>query len=150
MKQNKVIAENRKARFDYEILQNFEAGMVLLGSEVKSLRKGNLSLKEGFAKIEEGEIWLHNLHISPYEKSSGLKLDPKRKRKLLLKKREIHRLIGKIQEKGLTLIPLKIYFKRGFAKCELGLAKGKKIYDKRREIIRREQEREIQRRFKVR
>lgn len=141
----KSIAINRRAKFDYQIIETYEAGLVLTGCEVKSLRQGRVNLRDSFAKVEDGEVWLHNMHISPYEKGNRFNPDPKRSRKLLLHKQEIKRLIGKHKEKGLTLIPLKLYFKRGFAKVELGLAKGKKIYDKRREIAEREAKREIQR-----
>ncbi len=142
----KVIATNKKAEHDYYILERYEAGIVLEGSEVKSARNGNISIKEGYAIIENGEIYLINVHISPYEKTSSFQPDPKRKRKLLLHKHEIKRLIGKVQRRGFTLIPLKVYInERGYIKVELGLGKGKKLIDKREEIRRKEAERERQR-----
>jgi len=142
----KVIATNKKAEHDYYILERYEAGIVLEGSEVKSARNGNISIKEGYAIIENGEIYLINVHISPYEKTSSFQPDPKRKRKLLLHKHEIKRLIGKVQRRGFTLIPLKVYInERGYIKVELGLGKGKKLIDKREEIRRKEAEREKQR-----
>ncbi len=142
----KIIATNRKAEHDYYILERYEAGIVLEGSEVKSVKNGNISIKEGYAKIEDGEIYLLNVHITPYEKSSAFSPDPKRKRKLLLHKHEIKRLLGKVQRRGFTLIPLKVYINdRGYVKIELGLCKGKKLIDKREEIKRKELEREKQR-----
>lgn len=142
----KVIATNKKAEHDYYIFERYEAGIVLEGSEVKSARNGNISIKEGYAIIENGEIYLINVHISPYEKTSSFQPDPKRKRKLLLHKHEIKRLIGKVQRRGFTLIPLKVYInERGYIKVELGLGKGKKLIDKREEIRRKEAERERQR-----
>jgi SsrA-binding protein len=143
-----VIATNRKARHDYDILQSFETGIVLTGTEVKSLRLGRANLKESYARVEDEQVYLYGMHISPYEQGNRYNPDPKRKRKLLLHKYEIRRLLGKVQEKGLTLIPLKIYFNRGNAKIELALAKGKREYDKRRAITERDAKREIEREFK--
>jgi len=127
----KIIARNRKARFNFQLLERFEAGLVLLGSEVKSLRAGRCNLGDAYADIRDGELWLRNLHISPYEQAGKMNHDPLRPRKLLMHRREIRRLVGKVAEKGLTLIPVSLYFKKGKAKCELALAKGKKVYDKR-------------------
>ena len=141
----KVIAQNRKARFDYFIFETWEAGVILSGSEVKSLREGRANLRDSFARVEEGEVFLYNLHIPPYDQGSHFNPDPVRTRKLLLHQREIKRLIGKTQERGLTLVPLKIYFKRGWVKVEIGLAKGKKTVDKRRQIAEREAKREMER-----
>jgi len=134
----KTVVTNRKARHDYHLLDRFEAGMVLVGSEVKSLRQGNANLQDSFAAIEGGELWLHNMHISPYERASHWNHEPRRDRKLLLHAAEIRRLIGKIQERGFTLVPLRVYFTRGRAKVELALAKGKKAYDKRADIRERD------------
>lgn len=150
MNKIKVIATNRKAFHDYFILHKYEAGIVLEGPEVKSIREGKISLKDSFARIEDGQIYLHNMHISPYEHARIEELDARRTRKLLLKKQEIRKLIGQIQEKGYTFIPLKLYFKNQFAKIELGLAKGKKIYDKRRVIAEKTAQREIQRELRQR
>lgn len=144
----KVVATNRKAFHNFSIEETFEAGIVLEGSEVKSLRNGNVSLKESYALVEKGEVYLYNMHIAPYEKASAYSPDPKRKRKLLLHKWEIRRLIGKVRERGYTLIPLKVYFKGPFAKIELGLAKGKKKYDKRRELAEKAERRELERALK--
>ncbi len=142
----KIIITNRKARHEYTILEALETGIVLIGTEVKSLREGKANLRDAYASIRDGEVILHGLHISPYSHTSHRDLDPKRDRKLLLNKREIRRLIGKVMEKGLTLVPLKLYFNdRGIAKVELGLARGKKVYDKRREIAQRDAEREMRR-----
>jgi SsrA-binding protein len=137
---------NKKAYHDYEILEKIEAGIELKGSEVKSLREGKASIKEAYVRIENGEVFLVNAHISPYTHGGLFNHDPKRKRKLLLHKREIKRLAGKVQERGLTIVPLRIYFnKRGWAKVEIALVKGKKKHEKREAIKRREAEREIQR-----
>ena len=139
----KAVATNRKARYDYTILESLEAGIELKGSEVKSLREGKVSLKDSFAHIEKEEVFLSNLYIGPFSQSSDTKYDPLRMRKLLLHKREINRLAGKVAEKGMALIPLRLYFKRGLAKVELAVAKGKRAYDKREKIKKREVEREI-------
>ena len=142
----KVVVRNRRARHDYDILETYEAGIALKGTEVKSLREGKASIQDAYAKVEDGEVWLHQMHISPYERGGRFNHDPKRPRKLLLHKYEIKKLIGRTQERGLTLVPLKVYFNdRGIAKIELALAKGKKLYDRRREIARRIEERETER-----
>lgn len=146
----KVVTVNRKARSDYEILELFEAGMSLCGTEVKSLRDGRINLKDSYAKVLDGEVFLVNAHISPYSHGNIQNHEPLRERKLLLHKREIKRLTGKTEEKGLTLVPLKVYFVRGKAKVELGLARGRKQYDKREEIKRRDSEREVRRELKNR
>jgi len=144
----KIVTQNRKARHDYHILETWEAGMVLQGTEVKSLRAGKANLKDSYAKVEQGEVFLYNCHISPYEKGTYANHDPERKRKLLLNQREIRKLTGKVEEKGLTLIALKIYFKRGLAKIELGLARGKKLYDRRADIAKRDMQRDMERTLK--
>lgn len=145
----RVVLRNRKARHEYEILDSYEAGLVLKGAEVKSLRQGKASFTDAFARVEDGEVWLHNLHIQPYEQATQDTPDPKRTRKLLLKESEIARLAGETRQKGRTLVPLDLYFRRGYAKVTLAVAKGKKLHDKRetlkREAMRREAEREIQR-----
>ncbi len=141
----KVVTKNRKAFHDYNILETIEAGMVLTGTEVKSLRAGRCNLKDSYARIKNDEVWLIGMHISPYENAGYASHDPFRERKLLLHKDEIRRLWRKVQEKGITLIPLKVYFKNGKAKVELGLATGKRKYDKRADIARRDQERELKR-----
>ena len=141
----KTVVTNRKARHQYHILETIEAGIVLQGTEVKSLRQGKVNLGDAYAKIKDGEVWLVEMHISPYEQGNVFNHEPRRPRKLLLHKREIKRLLGKVQERGLTLIPLRIYFKRGKAKVELALAKGKRLYDRREDIKRRDEEREISR-----
>lgn len=142
------IARNRKARFNYEIVDTFEAGIVLVGSEVKSLRQKKVSIQEAYARIEKGEVFLTGMNISVYDKANRFNHDPLRERKLLLHRQEIKRLIGKVQERGFTLIPLRLYFKRGRAKIELGLAKGKARYDKRRDIQKRDMDRELEREWK--
>jgi len=144
----KVVARHPTAHRDYQIEETIEAGMVLVGTEVKSLRRGSCSLKDGFALVRGGEVFLHNVYIAPYEAGNRYNHDPTRPRKLLLKKREIARLIGKTEQRGYTLIPLKIYFKDGYAKVELAVAKGLARYDKREKIRRKEQEREIERAMK--
>lgn len=140
-----MVCENRKARHDYFILETFEAGMVLTGTEVKSLRAGRGNLKESYARVENGELWLYDMHISPYEQGNRFNHEPKRPRKLLMHKGEIMRLWGRTREKGLTLVPLRCYFKDGRAKVEIALAKGKKLYDRREEIAAREAKREVER-----
>jgi SsrA-binding protein len=140
-----VVATNRRARFDYELTETVEAGMVLTGPEVKSLRAGKASLSESFARVRGGEIWLENMHIPPYENAKNQGYDPRRPRKLLLHRREIDRLLGKASEKGLTLVPIKVYFSHGLAKCELGLGRGRKRFEKRQAIAEREHKREMQR-----
>lgn len=144
----KTVATNRSARRDYEIDEVYEAGLILTGTEVKSLRRGSCSLKDGFATVRNGEVFLHNVYIAPYEEGNRYNHDPTRTRKLLLHKREIARLIGKTEQRGYTLIPLRIYFKHGYAKVELAVARGLAKYDKREKIKRREQEREIERALK--
>ncbi|HAV42447.1 TPA: SsrA-binding protein [bacterium] len=147
---SKDICVNRKARHDYEILETYEAGIVLEGCEVKSLRTGRTNLKDSFAQVEKGEVFLYKWHISPYEYGNRYNPDPLRPRKLLLRKREIDRLYGKTKERGFSLIPLKLYFKKGKAKCELAVAKGKRQYDRREEIKRRIATREMERALKRR
>jgi len=134
----KIIATNRQAHRDYAIFETIECGIELKGAEVKSLREGKANLKDSFARIESGEVFLYNTHISPYEQASIFNVEPTRVRRLLLHKKEINRLAGKLVQRGLTLITLKLYFKKGLAKVELGLAKGKRLYDKRRQIKRKE------------
>ncbi len=145
MSGRKVVATNRKARYNYEILDTFEAGMVLRGSEVKSLRDAQVQLKDSYASIRGGEVWLESVHIAPYSFAEGGGHDPERPRKLLLHRREIDRLFGRIKEEGLTLVPLQMYFVNGKAKVELGLGKGKRTRDKRRDIVARQQKREMDR-----
>ena len=141
-----IVATNRRARFDYEIVDTWEAGIALMGPEVKSLRDGRANLGDSFATVHRGEAWLEKLHISPYEPATlANPRDPQRRRKLLLHRREIDRLDGRISEKGLTLVPLTVYFRRGRAKVELALARGKRTYDKRHSIREKEQDRETQR-----
>ncbi len=144
----KVVATNRKARHEYEIIETIEAGIVLTGTEIKSVREGKVSLKEGFALIRDGEVWLMDVHIAPYRHGHRDNPDPRRPRKLLLHRREIDRLQGKLQEKGWTLVPLRMYIKNNRAKVELALVRGKKKYDKRRAIAKRDAERELQRALK--
>ncbi len=147
----RIICQNRKARHEYHIEDTYEAGMVLLGPEVKSIREGRINLKDGYVEIRGGEAWLQNVHISPYTFATNTsRLDPLRPRKLLLHKRQIRKLAGKIKERGYTLIPLKVYFADGKAKVEIALAKGKKIYDKRESLKRKTMDREFQKRFKIR
>jgi SsrA-binding protein len=143
-KSKRIIAKNKKARFDYHILDTFEAGIVLKGSEVKSIRQGKASLSDAFAQVVGGEVFLFNMHISPYEKAGDI-LDPKRDRKLLLSKNEIRKIEGKLKNEGLALVPLELYFKRSLVKVSLAVAKGKKKYEKRDKIIKKEQKREIKR-----
>ena len=142
-KGRKVIASNRKARHDYAILDTYEAGIALTGTEVKSLRPGRASLVDAFGQVSDGEIFLHALHIPEYAQGTWTNHEPRRTRKLLLKRVEIDRLIGKIKESGLTLVPLSLYFSDGWAKVELGLARGKKSYDKRQDLAKRDADREI-------
>ncbi len=144
----KIIAVNRKARRDYEILESFEAGMALKGTEVKSLREGRINFKDSYARVQDGEVFLVNAHISPYSHGNLQNHDPLRARKLLLHKSEIKRLIGKTEEKGLTLVPLRAYFVGGHAKIELALARGKRHGDKRETIKRREAQRDLERELK--
>jgi SsrA-binding protein len=146
----KIVTENRKARHDYFIEESFEAGIKLTGTEVKSLRASRVNLKDSFARIENGEIVLHQMHISPYDQGNRFNHDPLRTRKLLLHRSEINKLSGKIMQQGLTLVPLKVYFTHGLAKVELALGKGKKQYDKRDDIAAKDAKREIDRHLKER
>ncbi|MBA1335581.1 MAG: tmRNA-binding protein SmpB [Firmicutes bacterium] len=146
----KVIARNKKARHDYFIEESFEAGIELAGTEVKSIRNGKINIKDSFAKVDRGEVFLHNMHISPYEKGNIYNKDPLRVRRLLLHKREIRKLIGYTQQKGFTLVPLSVYITRGLVKVELAVARGKKTYDKREDIARKDAERKIERAIKER
>lgn len=146
----KLIANNKKAYHDYFILDTYETGIALAGTEVKSLRMGKCSIKESFIRIENGEVWIYGMHISPYEKGNIFNKDPLRPRKLLLHKQEIHKMAGKMKEKGIAVVPLKVYFKGSLVKVEIGLAKGKKLYDKRQDIAKKDQQREASREFKVR
>lgn len=151
MGESKVVATNRKARHDYHIEETYEAGLVLTGTEVKSLRQGRLNLKDSFARVEGGEVFLYNMHVSPYSHGNRWNHEPTRTRKLLLHKEEIRRLIGKVQQQGLTLVPLKVYFTpQGRAKVEIALARGKKLWDKRQDIAERDARREAQRAAKAR
>ncbi len=144
----KVVATNKQAYHNYDILETYEAGLVLQGSEVKSLREGAVNLKDSFIRIENGEAYIYNMYIAPYKPAARLQHDPYRKRKLLLHKREILKLMGKVQEKGLTIIPLKLYFKNGKAKLEIALAKGKAKYEKRQAIKEREMRRKLSKKYK--
>lgn len=146
----KLIANNKKAYHDYFIEDTYEAGIALAGTEVKSLRMGKCSVKESFIRIENGEVWIYGMHISPYEKGNIFNKDPLRVRKLLLHTYEIRKLDSKLAEKGLTLVPLRVYFKDSLVKVEIGLARGKKLYDKRQDIAKKDQRREAEREFKVR
>ena len=146
----RVIARNKKARHDYHIEETYEAGIILKGTEIKSIREGKVNLKDSFAMVEDGEVFLYNMHISPYSHGNRENHDPERKRKLLLNKSEIRKLIGRAAMKGYTLVPLSIYIKRNLAKIELALARGKKVWDKREDIAKRTAEREIERAFKDR
>lgn len=145
----KLVANNKKAYHEYFIDEKYEAGVVLHGTEVKSLRMGKCSIKESFVRIERGEVFIYGMHISPYEKGNIFNRDPLRVKKLMLHKFEIQKLAGKLAEKGYTLVPLQVYFKNGLAKVEIGLAKGKKLHDKRQDIAKKDQRRESQREFKV-
>ncbi len=149
-KGSSVITANRKARHDYHIQESFEVGVVLKGSEIKSIRAGRVNLSDAYARPENGELWLYNSHIASYDAASYNTHEPKRPRKLLLHRKEIDDLAGKVTQKGLTLVPLKLYIKHGIAKIELGVAKGKKLYDKRETIARRDAEREMERALKHR
>lgn len=140
-----MVARNRKARHEYEILDTWEAGMVLRGTEVKALREGKVGFQDAFARIENGEVWLYSLHISPYEQAGRFNHDPLRTRKLLLHDHEIRKLVGQVEEKGHTLVPLDIYFKRGYAKITLALARGRQLHDKREKLKRQTQEAEARR-----
>jgi SsrA-binding protein len=145
----KVLSDNRQARHQYEILETYEAGIELKGTEVKSVRAGKANLRDGFAQVRDGEVWLQNVHISPHSTTiQQYNHDPRRPRKLLLHKGEIRKLIGKVEQKGLTLIPLKMYVTRGWIKVTLGLAKGKKLHDKRDALKRKQEKREVERALK--
>lgn len=146
----KLVANNKKAYHDYFIEDKLECGIALHGTEVKSLRMGKCSIKEAFIRIENGEVFVYGMHISPYEKGNIFNKDPLRVKKLLLHRQEINRLVGKIKEKGYTLVPLQVYFSKGRAKVEIGLARGKKLYDKREDIAKKDQRREVERAFKER
>lgn len=145
----KLIANNKKAYHDYFIDETYEAGIALHGTEVKSMRMGKCSIKESFIRIENGEVFVYGMHVSPYEKGNIFNKDPLRVKKLLMHKYEINKLLGKIKEKGYTLVPLQVYFKEGRAKVEIGLARGKKLYDKREAIAKKDQRREAEKEFKV-
>ena len=145
----KLVANNKKAYHDYFIDEKYEAGLVLHGTEVKSLRLGKCSVKEAFVRIENSEVWIYGMHISPYEKGNIFNRDPLRPKKLLMHKDEIRKLTGKISEKGFTIVPLQVYFKDGRAKIEIGLARGKKLYAKRQDIAKKDQRREAEKEFKV-
>lgn len=149
-KKNDAIATNRKARHDYEILSTIEAGIVLKGTEIKSIRGGRINLKDGYAGISREELWLYNVHISPFKEGNQFNHEPRRTRKLLVHQRELDKLYGEVKQSGITLVPLKVYIKNGVAKCLIGLAKGKKQYDKRETLKRKDQERQIQRALKER
>lgn len=145
----KLVANNKKAYHDYFIEEKYEAGLALHGTEVKSLRMGKCSIKEAFVRIEQGEVFVYGMHVSPYEKGNIFNKDPLRVKKLLLHRKEINKLMGRIAEKGFTLVPLQVYFKDGKAKVEIGLAKGKKLYDKRQDIAKKDQRREAEKELKI-
>jgi len=144
----KVVAENRKARFDYNILETYKVGLVLEGNEVKSIRQGSVNLKDSFGKVENEEVWIYGMHVSPYQRADKRKINPIRPRKVLLQKRELLKLIGRVAEKGLTLVPLKVFLDGNWVKLELGLAKAKRKYEKRESLRRKEVKREIERAFR--
>lgn len=146
----KLVSNNKKAYFDYFIEDKYEAGISLHGTEVKSLRLGKCSIKEAFIRIEKGEVYVYNMHISPYEKGNIFNKDPLRPKKLLLHKSEINKIAGSLATKGYTLVPLQVYFKGSLVKVEIGLARGKKLYDKRQDIAKKDQRREVEKNFKVR
>ncbi len=146
----KVIAQNRKARHDYFIEDTYEAGIVLTGTEVKSIRQGKVNLKDSYAAVKQGEVFVHNMHVSPYEKGNIYNQDPVRDRKLLLNRREINKLIGYVQQRGYSLIPLQVYLTRGLVKVQLAVAKGKKLYDKRADMAARDAKRDMERAFRER
>ena len=150
MAAGKVIAVNRKARHDYFVLETFETGIELAGTEVKSIRAGGVNLKDSWCTIDDGELFVKGMHISPYDKGNVFNRDPFRVRKLLMHKREIIRLLGKVKQEGLTLVPLSLYFKKNHVKLEMGLCKGKQLHDKREDMARRDAAREIQRAMKIR
>ena len=146
----KIVAKNQKAYHEYFIEEKFETGIELSGTEVKSIRLGNLSLKEAWCQIKDGELFIRQMHIAPYEQGNIFNKDPLRPRKLLLHKYEINKLLGKTKEKGMAIVPLKVYFSKSLVKVEIGLAKGKKLYDKRDDIAKKDQKREAEREFKIR
>ncbi|HET7522065.1 MAG TPA: SsrA-binding protein SmpB [Bacillales bacterium] len=148
--EGRTLAQNRKARHDYFIEETYEAGIVLRGTEIKSIRKGSVNIKDAFARIKEGEMFLHNMHISPYEQGNRYNHDPVRTRKLLMHRKEIDKLFGATKEKGYSLVPLKVYIKNGYAKVLIGLAKGKKKYDKRETLKRKTAQREVERAMRER
>ena len=143
--EEKTVAQNKRARFEYHILETTEAGIVLKGTEVKSVRQGKVDISDCFASVKDGEVWLHNMHVAAYQNAGAFNHSPKRSRKLLLHKREIRKLIGKTKEKGLSLVATRLYWKHGMAKVELAIAKGKRAFDKRETIKKRDQEREMRR-----
>ena len=145
----KLIANNKKAYHDYFIEDTYEAGIALHGTEVKSLRMGKCSIKEAFVKVDKGEVFVYNMHVSPYEKGNIFNKDPLRVRKLLLHKSEIRKMVGSITQKGYTIVPLKVYLKGSYVKVEIGLARGKKLYDKREDIAKKDQRRDAERNYKV-
>jgi SsrA-binding protein len=145
----KIVADNRQARFEYEILETYEVGIELRGTEVKAIRQGKVNLRDGYALIRGGEAWLHNVHISPHETTNQVfNHEPRRTRKLLLHGQEIRKLVGQVEQKGLTLVPLKMYLKRGWVKLTLALVRGKKLHDKREDLKRKQEKREIERAMK--
>lgn len=148
--EGKVVAQNKKARHDYHVEETFEAGIVLQGTEIKSIRAGRTNLKDSFARVQNGELFLHNMHISTYEQGNRYNHDPLRTRKLLLHRKEINKLLGATKEQGYSIVPLKMYLKNGFAKLLIGLAKGKKHYDKRDDLKKKDAKREIERAFRDR
>ena len=147
---NRLISNNKKAYFDYFIEDKYEAGLVLHGTEVKSIRMGKCSIKEAYIQIQNGEVFINNMNITPYEKGNIFNKDPLRVKKMLLHRYEINKLTGKMKEKGFTLVPLKVYFKGSLVKVEIGLARGKKLYDKRQDIAKKDQRREAEKEFKIR
>ena len=146
----KIVANNKKAFHDYLIIEKFNAGMVLTGTEIKSIRKGAINLKDGFAKIEDNEVWLYNTHINPYEQGNRFNPDPARKRKLLLNKKEILKMLGKVKKEKYTIVPLNVFLENGWAKIEIALAKGKQLHDKREAIAKKDMDRDIARHIKIR
>lgn len=150
MAENKALAANRKAYHDYHVDETYEAGVVLTGTEIKSVRAGSINLRDAYAQVRNGELWLMNVHIAPYEPASRQNVDPYRDRKLLMHRKEIMRLLGRVQEKGFTLIPLRVYLKKNRVKVQVGLARGKKQYDKRDAISKRDAAREMERAVKTR
>jgi len=149
-KSKKIISTNKKAFHDFAILERYTAGMVLFGTEIKSIRSGRINLKDSYAQVDNGEIWVHKMHISPYEQGNRYNRDPERVRKLLLTKQEIRKLIGTTKESGITIVPLELYLENGWAKLEIGVAKAKKLHDKRETLIKKTTNREIERAIKQR